>query len=72
MAALIRMSLALQSEIVAEIDEIAAEQRCSRTELIRRAMAMYRWFHKQLAAGNSIAVISPDGTVTPKEFVIAI
>lgn len=67
---LVRMSLALQPRVIEELKEIAEDQRTSVTEAIRRAIAMYRWFIRQHKDGNRIAVITPDGTVTPKDFVI--
>lgn len=67
---LTRMSMAFQPHIVEELRELAADQHCSMAEAIRRAIAMYRWFIKQHKDGYTMAVISPDGTVTPKEFVI--
>jgi hypothetical protein len=64
-----QVTFALSPEWVAKLAALSDAQRCGKVETIRRAISVLQWLTDEQDAGNAIATVTPDGTVTKTKIV---
>lgn len=57
-----RFNVEFSEEAMATVDELAKRQNTTKAEIIRRAIALEKWFFDTAAEGSKVVVEKPDGT----------
>lgn len=64
-----KMTFAVEQPVLDRLAKLAKGQGCSKVEALRRAIIVLDWLTEELAAGNAVATITPDGTITRTKMV---
>lgn len=56
-----RFNVDFSDEATAILDELAKRQNSTKAEVIRKAIALEKWFNDTTANGSKIVVEAPDG-----------